>query len=362
METTTGRWYRVLREPWGAVLGICIVWLGLQASALGPLTPILITQLGGLDKTQVVLFFVINILIGIAVNLATGYLSDGKVPRPVLILVAGVVSSVGNAGLAVGGSAGMLYFFGALTSTGLVLFSQFFAVAQAQVMKLWSKEDKVLGTTVLRTGFSLGFIVGTGLASALLLWIDLRSLFWGLSVTGVLLAVFSTVVVLRIEVWGRSLGSVAFQLFHDAHWAPLMFGTTAAVELVSMILVGSLAVRFGERRTIVVGALLGAACFVVMAVFPSLAVMFLANVAYAFFIAMLMGVAMAYIQGMLAHRPGLGGSLYVLTMNVGALIGTFAPVVVTGYSPATFFLPAGLCVLGAVLMVGRGEPVRHSRR
>jgi len=342
------------------------------------------------------------------VNLATGYLSDGKVPRPVLILVAGVVSSLGNAGLALGGPAGMLYLFGALTSTGLVLFSQFFAVAQAEVMKLWKKQDKVLGTTVLRTAFSLGFIVGTGLASALLLWIDLRSLFWGLAATGVLLAVFSTTVVVRIEVWGRSLGSasedkplassaadsspliswgalvlplvalalmqgadrarmiymplVAFQSFHDAHWAPLMFGTTAAVELVSMILVGSLAVRFGERRTIVVGALLGAACFVVMAVFPSLAVMFLANVAYAFFIAMLMGVAMAYIQGMLAHRPGLGGSLYVLTMNVGALIGTFAPVVVTGYSPATFFLPAGLCVLGAVLMVGRGEPVRHSRR
>ncbi len=399
METKADQWDRVLRDPWGAVLGVCILWLGLQASALGPLTPILITQLGGLDKAQVVLFFVINILTGIAVNLATGYLSDGKVPRPALILVAGLVSAVGNAGLAAGGPAGMLYFYGALTSTGLVLFSQFFAVAQAEVMKAWSKEARVLGTTVLRTGFSLGFIVGTGMASLLLLWIDLRTLFWAMAVMGTLLAVFSAGVVARLEARGKSEGLhpleessgapsvdagsliswgavalplaalalmqgadrtrmiymplVAFQLFHDARWAPLMFGVTAAVELVSMILVGSLAVRFGERRTIMAGALLGTACFVAMAVFPTLPIMFLANVAYAFFIAMLMGVAMAYIQGLLAHRPGLGGSLYVLTINVGALIGTFAPVVVTGYSPATFFLPAALCVLGAVLMAGR---------
>jgi len=398
MERAEGKWYRILRAPWGMVLGFCIFWMGLQASSLGPLTPILITQLGGLDKAQVVLFFVVNILTGIVVNLTAGYLSDGKVPRPLLILVAGLVSTAGNAGLAAGGPAEMLYVYGALTSTGLVLFSQFFALGQAEVMKHWSKQDKVLGTTVLRTAFSLGFIIGTGLAAILLLWIDLRSLFWFLAASGALFAVFSAAVTAWVEASGRAIGSqpseaehhasrqsqlavipwgalivpiaalalmqgadrarmiymplVVVQSFHDARWAPLLFGITAAMELGTMVLVGSLAVRFGEKRTIVAGDFLGSACFAAMAVFPTLAVLFLANVAYSFFIAMLMGVAMAFVQGLLAHRPGMGGSLYVLTMNLGSLVGTLAPIVITGYSSTTFLLPAGLCLLGALLMFG----------
>jgi len=401
MSTGAVPWFHVLKEPWGAVLALGILWLGIQFSTLGPLTPILVSQGGGLDKAQVVLFFVILVVTGIGTTLATGYLSDGRVPRFLLILVFGLLGAVGNAGLAAGGPPCWYYLFGALSSCGFVLFSQFFAVAQAGVMGNWLPHTRVLGTTVLRTIYSLGFILGTGLASFLLLWVELRVLFWTMAASGVTLAVVSAALVARLEtkvpatqaiseghpphpsaptssVWtslaalalplwalallqgadrarGVYLPLVTFHLYHDPRWAPMLFGTTAAFELVTMILLGSVAIRFGERWTIVTGALVGAACFASMAVFPSLPMLFLANVVYSIFNAVLFGVAMAYVQGMVAHRPGLGNSLFVLTMNLGALVGIFAPAVLPGYSPTIFFLPGGLCLAGALLM---GERVK----
>lgn len=395
MADTPSRWHRILQEPRGLVLGVCVLWLGLQASAVNPLLPILISHFGGLDKGQVVVFFVISTLAGMVWNLATGHLSDGRVPRSAIVLVGGLVAAAGTAGLTLGGAPGELYFFGALVGGNMVLMAQLFAVAQTSVMKSWSRPDRVVGITVLRTGFSLGFIVGTGLASLLLVWIDLRSLFWVMAGGWLALAGIAAAVVVHTEAWakgqpgiqeresgGDAVGAdkfswkllvvpllalalmqgadrarmvylplVTFEAFHDARWAPLLFGITAATELVTMVLVGSLAVKIGEKRTIFAGALLGAGCFALMAVFPNLPVLFLTNVLYAVFVAMLLGVAMAYIQGMLVHRPGLGGSLFLLTRNLGALIGTFLPLAVPGYAPAIFFLPGALCLAGALLML-----------
>jgi len=401
MPPSPSRWHRILQEPRGVVLGLCILWLGLQASAINPVLPILITQFGGLDKAQVVVFFVISTLAGMVWNLATGHLSDGRVSRATIVLVGGLVAAVGTAGLTFAGPPVQLYFFGALVGGNMVLMSQFFAVAQTSVMKSWTRGDRVVGITVLRTGFSLGFIVGTGLASLLLLWMDLRTLFWVMGVAWLALAGIAATVMVRTEAWARTqpgpadehspgpdsgptggfswgalvlplaalalmqgadrarlvyLPLVTFEAFHDAKWAPLLFGITAATELVTMVVVGSLASRVGEKRTIFAGALLGAGCFALMALFPNLPMLFLTNILYAVFVAMLLGVAMAYIQGLLVHRPGLGGSLFLLTRNFGALIGTFVPLAVPGYSPAIFFLPGALCLAGALLMLGGSVP------
>ena len=144
---------------------------------------------------------------------------------------------------------------------------------------------------------------------------------------------------------------VTVHLFHDAHWAPLMFGITAALELVTLIVVGALAVRIGEERTITAGALVGAGCFLLMALVPTLPAMLVANLFYSLFIAALAGVAMAYVQGLLSHRPGMGGSLYLVTSNLGALIGISAPLLIPGYSPELFFLPSLLCLAGALFLV-----------
>jgi MFS family permease len=403
MPSPSSRWYTILQQPRGVLLALCTFWLGVQAAAIAPLLPILISQWGGLDKGQVVVFFVISTLAGMVWNLTTGQLSDGRVPRWAVVAAGALLTSVGTAGVTWAGPPGQLYFFGALTGGNMVIMSQLFAVAQTSVMKPWARPARVVGLTVLRTGFSLGFIVGTGLASLLLLVLELRALFWVMTASGLALGAVAALVVIRTERWGATqpdpepeffdpgtmsappapkpvftwkslvlplvalslmqgadrarmvyLPLVSFSVFQDARWAPLLFGITAATELITMVVVGSLAARIGERVTIVAGAVWGAVCFALMGLFPNLPVLFVTNVAYSVFVAMLLGVAMAYIQGLLVNRPGLGGSLFILTRNVGALIGTLVPLAVPGYSPLIFLLPAALCGAGALLMAGPG--------
>lgn len=90
-----------------------------------------------------------------------------------------------------------------------------------------------------------------------------------------------------------------------------------------------------------------------LAVAQSLALYYLAQVVYAVFNAALLGLAMAYIQNLLSHRAGMGGSVYVAITNVGAFVGLLAPLVITGIDQRVFVIPAMLCIAGAaLLMVG----------
>ena len=80
-----------------------------------------------------------------------------------------------------------------------------------------------------------------------------------------------------------------------------MFGITAAAELVTMGAMGYLSSKIGEKATISLGALVGAVYFGIMSFSQSLPLLYAAHVMYAIFIAALLGVAMAYVQGLVAN-------------------------------------------------------------
>ena len=65
----------------------------------------------------------------------------------------------------------------------------------------------------------------------------------------------------------------------------------------------------------------------------------------------LYGVAMAYIQNLMEHRVGMGGSLYLSALNLGSLVGILSPLLVVGYDQTLFILPALLCLIGAALLM-----------
>ena len=161
---------------------------------------------------------------------------------------------------------------------------------------------------------------------------------------------------------GVYLPLVMFQLFKDASIAPLMFGITAAAELVAMGMMGYVSSRIGAKVTISLGALVGAFYYVVMSFSQSLPLIYVVHVLYAIFVAVLMGVGMAYVQGLVKNRAGLGGSLFMVVFNVGNLIGILAPLLVKDYDQTIFIAPIILCLVGAVLLMFGDKTAQVEKR
>jgi MFS transporter, SET family, sugar efflux transporter len=398
-------WKRVFRAPFGAALGSCILLEGILMAVTAPLLPIVLAERVGMDKSQIAIYFLLRTLIGIAVTLGSGYLSDGIIARYKLVLVGGAVSALGTMMIAVARLPLTAYVADALSVGIIVLFPQLFAVAKAGIVAGWEREEQTMGITALRTLFSFGYILGTALASVMA-HTDVQAAFFLFGGAMLALTIYSTWVLRRIEAHiarqdsaeaaqdqpskapsvilpayalivplvslivlvsadstrQTYLALVMFQLTNDASIAPLMFGVTAAFELITMSLMGSLSGKIGEKSTIALGALFGTLYFVIHSLSQSLPLLYLANAVYAIFVAVLYGVAMAYVQGLMEHRAGMGGSLYVSVLNVGSLVGILSPLLVSGYDQTIFIIPALLCLGGAALLMLGDRTAQIQRR
>lgn len=301
-------WKRIARPPYGVPLGLCILIQGVLMAVISPLLPIVIANQIGLDKQEVTAFFLMTTFAGTVVMLGTGYLSDGAIARHKLVLVSGVSGALGMLGIAAATQAIHAYIAGAISVAVGVMFPQLFAAARAGVLADWEREAQVVGITALRTLFSFGFILGTGLASLLARGADIQAAFYLVAGASLALTVYAALVLYRVEGYIAQratrprddqlpatgsvilpiyalvaplialiimqgaqstrhlfLPLVMFQLFNDASIAPLMFGLTAAAELVTMGLLGYVASKIGEKTTISIGALTGALYFFIQA-------------------------------------------------------------------------------------------------
>jgi SET family sugar efflux transporter-like MFS transporter len=389
-------WKRLFSTRYGLVLGLCIVLQGALMAVSSPLLPIVISDKVGLDKGQVMIFYLLNTLFAVVVTLGTGYISDGTVARHKLVIVGGIIATFGYFVLAIA-TQPIHAFASSIAIVGLaVLFPQLFAVIKAGVVADWDRESQVMGITAMRTLYSLGFVIGTALASILAQVMNIQSVFFLITAGTIGMTIFGALVLQRVERFiaheavrlvntpnpsalpfqrkiiplyalvmplialtvirgadstrGVYLSLVMYNLFHNASIAPLMFGITAAAELVTMGIMGYLSSRIGEKSTIIIGTLVGAVYFGILSVSQSLPTLYAAHALYAFYIAGMAGVAMAYIQGLLAHRAGMGGSLYMAVQNLGTLIGILSPLLVSGYDQTIFVIPTILCVVGAGLL------------
>lgn len=390
-------WKRLFKTRYGVVLGLCILLQGSLMALSSPLLPIVISDKVGLNKGEVMIFYLLNTFFSVIVTLATGYVSDGTIARHKLVIVGGIIATFGYFGLAIA-TQPLHAFASSIAIVGLaVLFPQLFAVVKAGVVEDWDRESQVMGITAMRTLYSFGFVIGTGLASILAQVMNIQTIFFLITAGTIGITIFGALVLQRVERYiahqashpmntvstsasipyrqmiplyalimpivaltvvrgadstrGVYLSLVMFNLFHDASIAPLMFGITAAAELITMGFMGYLSTRIGEKSTIAIGTLVGAVYFGILSVSRSLPTLYFASILYAVYIAGMAGVAMAYIQGLLAHRAGMGGSLYMAVQNLGTLIGILSPLLVTGYDQTIFVIPTILCVIGAGLLM-----------
>jgi MFS transporter, SET family, sugar efflux transporter len=386
---------RLIQSRYGGALALSILLQGALVSTLSPLLPILISEKIGLSKSEVIVFFVLNTLIGMAVILGTGWLSDGTIARYKLVLVGAFISTLGFIGLSQATLPVHAWLAGIAIAAMSVSFPQLFAVAKSSVVAEWEREAQVMGITVLRTMFSLGFIFGTAIASGVAHF-DIRLVFLGIAAANVMVALAAAYLLRRMEADGQQekrrveavseavpvpkgrdlplwvlivpvlatlsllvadgtrgvyLPLAMFQLYKDASIAPLMFGLTAAGELVMMSMMGYLAGKIGEKTAISIGALVGAAYYAVMSFSQSLPVLYVANAVYAIFVGATAGVAMVYMQHLMGRRAGMGGSLYMTLFNMGGLISILLPLLVHDYDQTIFIAPIILCLAGAALLI-----------
>jgi MFS transporter, SET family, sugar efflux transporter len=390
-------WSRIWRTKYGAALGSCILLQGILMAIFNPLLPVVLSEKIGLDKEAITVYFLMIVGVDLVISLITGYISDGIISRYKLVLIGGLISTLGFFGIATAIQPQHVFIAGALSVGLAVLFPQLFAVAKLGVVGDWERESQVIGITVLRTLFSFGYIVGTASSSVLARIMDIQTAFFIIAVVVLALTAYASVVLYRVEGFIKQnaladavdaktpakrtinlpayalvvplialvvltgadntrqfyLSLTMFQLFADASIAPLMFGITAAAELITMGLLGYLSSKTGEKIVIAASALTGALYFVVMAFSQSLPILYGAQIMYAINVAALYGVAMAYVQRLLGERAGLGGGLYMMVLQLGSLVGILGPLLVTGYDQRIFIIPAILCIVGAaLLMVG----------
>jgi SET family sugar efflux transporter-like MFS transporter len=397
-------WWRLFRAKYGLTCAFWIFIEGILLATVMPLLPIALSTKIGMDKEQVTLYFLITTLLATVITLVTGYLSDGSIARYKLVLICGFASAIGYFGIATATLPMHAYLAGLLVVALGVIFPQLFAVAKSGVVADWEAGLQTTAITALRTLFSLGFVIGTALGSALTHILDIQLIFLLMSVavigltvgvglfmyqiegyiarreaaglaglpteentaiseklkrSAVSLPIYALVmpllalIVLRGADSTRStyISLVMLQLFGDASIGPTMFGLTAAAELIAMPVLGDVAHRIGERNAIAIGALFGLIYFVVMATSQNLTVLYFMQIPYAVFIAAMVGTAMAYVQRMLTSRAGLGGSVYMAVFNIGSLVGILAPLLVAGYSPLIFVAPAVMCVVGGLMLL-----------
>ncbi len=388
-------WKRIIHAPYGMEVALNILLQGLLIAMISPLLPILLAEQIGLNKNEIIVFFLLNTLMGAIVTLGTGWLSDGIVARYKLVLIGTFLGTLGFMGLSLATLPAHAWLAGLGLAQFGVIFPQLFAVAKAGVVNKWERGEQVMGLTALRTLFSLGFVIGTAISS-ILAQFNLRTVYMAAAVPSLIASIGAAYLLYRMEahiqrqsqpdhengtaapvfvqrslpLWvlivpmlamllmrgadstrTTYLPLVMLQLFKDASIAPIMFGLSAAAELVAMSLMGYVAGRIGEKAAITIGALIGAAYYVVMTFSQSLPLLYASNVVYAIFTGATAGVAMVYLQNMMAHRVGIGGSLYMTVFNVGNLIGILVPLLIHDYDQTIFIAPIILCLLGAILLM-----------
>src|SRR5690606_27886043 len=124
----------------------------------------------------------------------------------------------------------------------------------------------------------------------------------------------------------------------------------AVFELLFMTFAGYWAMKFGSRRVFVLGGVCAAITYLIYSSSPPLFVFFLVQPLYSFFVSVLYGVAMGYVQRMFHTKIGFGSSLYVFLFQMASLVGYVLPIWIQGYTPKIFIIPTTLVGTGILLM------------
>jgi SET family sugar efflux transporter-like MFS transporter len=389
----------ILRQPGLSWSYLGILLAGSGASILFALLPVYAVRFLNAGPEQVGLYFTISTLVGIPATLVTGRLSDRSAHRRVfgcaiLIWVA--------AGIVV---ASIVPTFTALMAVGVLMLS-FVDSSNSQVLargrSLLAHADGATATlagSILRSGYSLGYVIGPLLA-AIALGVGSARTALALSASVYLGALIGylgprsspstsqrpaeprlpgTVSKTRLAV--TCLAFVPIMMAPVVRAAYLVLYATEdrhltlsavmqviaiapVAEIVLIPLCGAAAARLGQRAVIVTGAVAAAVEMGLISLATATWQLLLLQILGAFVLACQAGVGMAYLQDKLASQPGFGTSLYFASRAVASAVGAgLGGLVASAYGyHAVFLVAAAVAVLGAVALAVVVKPVNEVSR
>jgi SET family sugar efflux transporter-like MFS transporter len=372
-----------------------MVLMALATSSAIPLISLYLVNDVGVGLSTAALFFTGMAVPGLILGLLLGRWSDRWRSRLPFVRGATIWIGMGWLVLAVSPVAWLTLSVGVVfLSLGGVLMGQTFAM-QRDVMTRDHEEQPHLINTIIRTGWSFGFVfgplVGSGLAILagfrapfvaaaclyLLSLLPLRGLavpvpapvggpapaggrptLLPLAFTGLCALVLSGQTIrntyLPIHVTTHLGGSVA------------TFGTIMAtspvVELIAMPLAGVLALRVGLGRLIAGGLVIGAIEYAYIASSTALWQLYVTQALDACVVAVLMGLGVTYAQRLSPERPGAASSLFFSIFSISSIIGSLmgsAAVPLLGV-PRVFLLPSLLCAAACVVFLAIDRAARRS--
>ncbi|GHF30513.1 SET family sugar efflux transporter-like MFS transporter [Deinococcus metalli] len=347
----------LLRLPGFVGLAAAVFFLGFGVSLSGPFIALYGVNHIGMSPLQLGIFLTLNAVSSVILSTRLARWSDRLTDRRPLVLLALGVAAAGQAGL------GVVRAYPAAVAVGIVLvglgaaaFPQLFAYARTQ-MSAAPGDIAERGQTVLRSMFSLAFVVGPGLGAAALARFDFMGVFLLAAVCLLLAAVpilLSRSVPLRATPAGHTvteprtaapnrpvwLVSLAFVLYGmSMTMAMSMFplfitktlhGTTGQVGfLVSLCALLEIPVMLGLvmlRRLpsvewLVKGAMgLFVLHYVLIYVAHGMPLLIVTQVVRSVVLAILAGLGMTYFQQLLPGRVSAATTLFSNTMNVGGML------------------------------------------
>ncbi|MEV6342162.1 sugar efflux transporter [Actinoplanes sp. NPDC051851] len=335
-------------------LGFVVLASGVATAVVGPFLGMFLSTAVHASPVQVSAFLIIASLSGVLTSLAIGRLSD-RLPIRRTLLIAATVAGAAGCGLTsvIRNYWVLLVLTMTLTAFAGSLYPQSFAYAR-QVLTNEDAGRAAMGTSTLRTVFSIAWVGGPPLAAMLLDVGDFRYVYGTAAVMYALAALLATrlpavpaptpvtraaadaapipralfpiIVGFCCLQTTMVLGVQAMSLYVSTDLggtvgdAGLVLGLCAALEIPLMLGFGLLSTRVPIRRLILAGVACGAVYQALAAVSGTTWMLAAAQVLNAIFIAANSGLGISYVQDMMPDQPGRATTLFTNTFPIGQIL------------------------------------------
>lgn len=370
-----------VKIPGTWLLVLTLFLYGIGTGILAPMNAVYLQESVQLGKIEIVSIFAISLFLNMVLTITVGILSDRikrkkTIPMMASLLCIGGLLIYMNADGYATALAGMAL---ATAPSGMIM-GQLFAMARNHFTRL-APDVVEIAQIWLRATYSVGFFTGLLLGANLYLAATFQGVLWGnlagyaalfllllfyreitaspltakQSGTGEPFSLIMLFAILLLScadaIRGLYLPLVVHELFGDPRLMSYIWSTQAVFELLFMTMAGYWAAKYGSKRILLLGSTFALMTYLTYSISGSMPVFFLVQPLYSFFVSVLYGVGMGYVQRMFIHRAGFGASLYVFISQTASLIGYFLPLLIEGVSPAIFWIPSLLIAASMGLMI-----------
>ncbi|WP_019584844.1 sugar efflux transporter [Deinococcus apachensis] len=379
----------VWRLPHVLGLAVSVLFLGLATSLAFPYMALFGVNQVHMTPLQLGIFLTVNAVSGVLISTGLARLSDRLPDRKPLVFLTLGAAMVGYSLLSVARSYPALLLIGPVfLGTGAAAFPQVFAFARAQFVGVaGALPDRAI--TVLRSIFSLAWVVGPGVGALVLARLDFRGLFL-LAAGCFVLAVLPILRVPRAPVeapappspadpqeetaarqpffrpalafvlygMSMSMGMSMFPLFitkvlHGTDsQVGFLVGLCALLEIPFMLAFAVTRRLPPLARMVKYALALFALHFALVYLSQGMPLLVVTQAVRAAVLAVTAGLGMAYFQELMPGRIGAATTLFANTTNVGSMLaGIVSGACAQLFGYRAVFLLCGLLTLGAWLVM-----------